>query len=64
MSAYECGDSNKSEKKWFVRLEKCEQIVGRSLADIEAHSDLFDLYSDGCTPQEAIDESLAQNMPH
>lgn len=59
MKAYECGTS-KSEQKWLVWLSACERLVGRSLAAIEAHSDLFDFYEDGCTPSEAVDEMLAQ----
>lgn len=56
MKPYECGGVSKSEKKWFKWLEQCEVIVGRSLADINDHSDFYDLYCDGCTPQEATQE--------
>lgn len=63
MRPYECGTS-KTEQKWLTWLGECEKLVGRSLADIEAHSDLWDYYQDGCTPREAIDESLAQNLPN
>lgn len=59
MRPYECG-TDKAEQKWLAWLSACEKLVGNSLADIKAHSDYFDLYSDGCTPVEAVAEIRAQ----
>lgn len=57
--AYECG-STAEDTKWEAWLGKCESIVGYSLQHIDDHSDLFDLYEDGCTPSEAVTEVRAQ----
>lgn len=59
MRPYECG-TDKAEQKWLAWLSACEKLVGHSLAGIEANSDYFDLYSDGCAPDEAVTELLAQ----
>ncbi|MFY1029122.1 hypothetical protein [Pseudomonas asiatica] len=61
MAADECRTDD-SEKNWQKWLARCEHLVGRSLAEIEAHSDLWDMYLDGATPDEAIDEMLTQAL--
>jgi hypothetical protein len=59
--AYECG-STREDTEWQAWLGKCEAIVGFSLQSIDDHSDLFDYYSDGCTPTEAGAEARAQGQ--
>ena len=61
MRPYECG-STLEDTKWESWLERCEQIVGYSLRHIDDHSDLFDYYSEGLTPVEAVAEAEAQNQ--
>jgi hypothetical protein len=60
MRTYECGDTTKEERQWFKWLGKCEKILGRSLSNIAHHSFLSDLHADGCDPDEAITEVIAQ----
>lgn len=59
--AYECG-STQEDTKWESWLGKCEAILGQSLQHIDDHSDLFDYYSEGCTPSEAVAEAKAQGQ--
>jgi len=59
MRPYECG-STLDDTKWESWLGRCERIVGRSLQHIDDHSDLFDHYSEGLTPAEAVTEAVAQ----
>lgn len=60
MRPYECGGTNAAERKWFKWIGECEKLLGRSLSNIAHHSDLGDLYEDGCEPCEAVDEIIAQ----
>ncbi|SET89327.1 hypothetical protein [Pseudomonas graminis] len=61
MRPYECG-STSEDRKWESWLGRCEHIAGRSLQHIDDHSDLFDYYSGGLTPVEAVAEAAAQQQ--
>lgn len=61
MRPYECGSTNE-DTKWESWLGKCELIVGYSIQHIDDHSDLFDYFSEGLTPVEAVAEAEAQEQ--
>jgi hypothetical protein len=60
MAADECR-SDKQERTWRRWADKAGDILGRHVVDGSEDEDfLHDLYLDGCTPDEAATEFLAQ----
>lgn len=60
MAADECRPSAE-ETKYRAWLDKAGALLGRYVAEGSDDEDsLFDLYSDGCTPDEAVAELNAQ----
>jgi hypothetical protein len=61
MAADECRE-DAEDRAWRRWTEQVGKILGRYVGDgsPEAEEWLSDLYLDGCTPQEAVTEMLAQ----
>ncbi|MBC3411309.1 hypothetical protein HU720_08330 [Pseudomonas sp. SWRI51] len=60
MAADECREDAK-ERAYYRWTDKASKLLGRRVAlGSQEESDLHDFYADGCTPDEAVTELLAQ----
>jgi hypothetical protein len=60
MAADECR-TDSQERTWRRWADKTGEKLGRDVADGSDDEDLLhDLYLDGCTPEEAVTEMVAQ----
>lgn len=60
MAADECR-ADAEERTYYRWIDKASQVLGHQVAlGSQEESDLHDFYADGCTPDEAVTELLAQ----
>lgn len=60
MAADECR-ADAEECNYYRWIDKASQLLGHQVAlGSQEESDLGDFYADGCTPDEAVTELLAQ----